>query len=137
MNSFLLALTIATGAASLALIGVVPNEGVPALLLAAPLMVGAAFIVRRIKQDDTFLLRVFICAFAVRILVGTLIYFSHQQAFFGGDATTFDVFGAALLKTWEGDKDSQYLVDLFMGGGSSSGWGMMYLVAAIYKIVGR
>ena len=28
-------------------------------------------------------------------------------------------------------------IDVFYGGGSSSGWGMIYMVAAIYRIVGR
>jgi 4-amino-4-deoxy-L-arabinose transferase-like glycosyltransferase len=69
--------------------------------------------------------------------VGTLIYVFHFQGFFGGDALTYDSFGFALLKVWEGNKDYQVALDIFTGGGAASGWGMLYMVAAIYKVVGR
>jgi len=137
MNNFLLALTVITTAASLVMIGLVPSDGVPALLFAAPFAVGVAIAISRSKIDGSFLLRLFVSALTVRLLIGTLIYFFHWQEFFGGDANTFDFFGNALLQTWEGDKYWQYFVDLFSGGGASSGWGMLYVVAVIYKIVGR
>src|SRR5262249_50235726 len=35
------------------------------------------------------------------------------------------------------DVSSQYYVEIFSRGGSSSGWGMLYLVGVIYKIIGR
>jgi 4-amino-4-deoxy-L-arabinose transferase-like glycosyltransferase len=66
-----------------------------------------------------------------------MIFVFQQQAFFGGDALTYDTFGFALMKTWEGDRSYQYLVDLFSGGGAASGWGMLYVVAVIYKIIGQ
>ena len=137
MNNFLTALAIVTAAASLVIIGLVPGDGVPALLFTAPFAVGVAIVTKRLKIDSSFLVRLFISALTVRILVGTLIYFFHFQEFFGGDANTFDFFGNALLKTWEGDTYSQYFVDLFSGGGANSGWGMLYVVAVIYKVVGR
>jgi len=137
MNNFLLALTVITAAASLVMIGLVPNDGVPALLFAAPFAAGVAIAIKRSKIDSSFLLRLFLSALTVRFLVGTLIYVFHLQEFFGGDANTFDFFGNALLNTWQGDKYSQYFVDLFSGGGASSGWGMLYVVAVIYKVVGR
>src|SRR5689334_12228488 len=116
MNNFLLALTVVTTAASLVMIGLVPSEGVPALLFAAPFAVGITIAIKRSKVDSNFLVRLFISAVTVRLLIGTLIYFFHYQDFFGGDANTFDFFGNALLQTWEGDKYSQYFVDLFSGG---------------------
>jgi hypothetical protein len=137
MNNFLLALTVFAAGASLILIGLVPSEGVTALLFAAPFAVGVAFAIRRSKIDSSFLLRLFIAAFSIRLMVGTLIYFFHYQEFFGGDANTFDLFGNALLQSWAGDQYSTYLVDLFSGGGANSGWGMLYVVAVIYKVVGR
>ncbi len=137
MNNFLLALTVVTTGASLILIGLVPNEGLTALLFAAPFAVGVAIAIRRSNVDSSFLLRLFIAAFTIRVMVGTLIYFFHYQEFFGGDANTFDTFGNALLQSWSGDTYSTYLVDLFSGGGANSGWGMLYVVAVIYKVVGR
>ena len=126
MNNFLTVLTIAAAAASLVIIGFVPDNGVPALLFAVPFVIGVAIIIKRLNVDTNFLLRLFICAIAVRILIGTLIYFFNLHEFFGGDANTFDFFGNALLQSWEGDKYSQYFVDLFSGGGANSGWGMLY-----------
>src|SRR5256714_3884892 len=41
------------------------------------------------------------------------------------------------MNVWQGNLAFQRQVEVFFGGGSSSGWGMIYEVAAIYKIVGR
>jgi 4-amino-4-deoxy-L-arabinose transferase-like glycosyltransferase len=60
-----------------------------------------------------------------------------MQTFFGGDALTYDYFGNALMKVWEGNKNYEIAVDIFSRGGAASGWGMLYMVAVIYKIVGR
>src|ERR1041385_4152734 len=137
MNNFLLAITVLAAAGSLALIGLMPTEGGPALMLALPVAAGVGLVISKIKEDEAFLLRLFVAAIMVRIFVGSAIYYFNQTAFFGGDANTFDTFGYALMKTWDGDYSYQYYVDLFTGGGSASGWGMMYVVAVIYKIVGR
>ena len=134
MNGVLLALTLAMFGAILAL---APADGAPAILLVLPLSALVGLAIFKFETDRRFLLRLFVSALLVRILVGTLIYLFHWQTFFGGDARTYDFFGYALLRTWEGSKDYQIAVDMFTGGGSSSGWGMLYMVAAIYKIVGR
>jgi hypothetical protein len=137
MNNFLTVLTIAATAASLVIIGFIPSDGLPALLFALPFVIAVSIAIRRSGLDTNFLVRLFVCAVMVRILVGTMIYFFNLHEFFGGDANTFDFFGNALLKSWEGDSYSQYFVDLFTGGGANSGWGMLYVVAVIYKVVGR
>src|SRR5437870_10621573 len=137
MNNFLHAITVLAAAGSIALIGLMPTDGVTALMLALPVAAGIGLVVSKIEEDHAFLVRLFIAAIMVRIFVGSAIYYFNQTAFFGGDANTFDIFGYALMKTWNGDYSYQYYVDLFTGSGSASGWGMMYVVAAIYKIVGR
>ncbi len=134
MNGLLLALSLMMFAAVLM---VAPADGAPATLFALPLAALAAWAIFQIKSDRRFLFRLFISAVLVRILVGTLIYVFHLQEFFGGDALTYDFFGYALLKTWDGDKYYQTFVDLFSAGGAASGWGMLYMVAAIYKILGQ
>ncbi len=116
---------------------VAPADGGPATLITLPLVALGGFLIFQIKEDRKFLLRLFIAALLVRVLLGTLIYVFHLQEFFGGDAFTYDFFGDALLRTWAGEKYYQTMVDLFTGGGKSSGWGMIYMVAAIYKVVGR
>jgi len=116
---------------------VAPADGGMATLLALPLAALVGFTIFGIKDDRKFLLRLFVAALLTRVLLGTLIYVFHLQEFFGGDAFTYDFFGYALLRTWDGEKYYQSLVDLFTGGGASSGWGMLYMVAAIYKVSGR
>jgi hypothetical protein len=120
-----------------AILVVAPIDGGAAIMLMLPVAALAAWMIFRIETDERFLLRLFVSAVLVRILVGTLIYVFQMQTFFGGDANTYDYFGYALLKIWEGNKNYQLAVDVFSSGGAASGWGMLYMVAAIYKIVGR
>jgi len=102
-----------------------------------PIAAAFGFAVARIKEDEKFLLRLFISAIMVRIFLGSVIYYFHQQEFFGGDANTYDIFGNALMRVWNGDQSYRYMVDLFSRDGAGSGWGMLYVVAAIYKVIGR
>lgn len=137
MNTLLLAITVVALAATIGLMALVPEDATGAILIVVPLATIAGFAISQFKEDQKFLVSLFVVAVALRLGVGTAIYVFHWQAFFGGDANTFDFFGYALVKTWEGDKYYQSFVDLFSGGGSGSGWGMLYMVAVIYKIVGR
>jgi len=130
-------LTILALAIFVAVLAVAPADGAGATLITVPLVAVIGFMVFRITEDRKFLLRLFVAALLVRVLIGTLIYVFHLQDFFGGDAFTYDLFGNALLQTWEGDKYYQTMVDMFTGGGRSSGWGMIYMVAAVYKVIGR
>src|SRR2546422_6425382 len=100
-----------------AVVFVAPPNGGGAILVALPLAALASWCIYKPKIDHRFLIRLFAAGLLVRIFVGTMIFVLHQQTFFGGDAFTFDTFGSALLKTWEGDRSQQYLVDLFSGGG--------------------
>jgi hypothetical protein len=134
MNALLLVVALAMFGGVLAL---APADGGGATLAALPVVAAAAWFIYRPKIDEQFLIRLFFFGLLARIFVGTMIFVFHQQSFFGGDALTYDTFGFALMKTWEGDTSYQYLVDLFTGGGAGSGWGMLYVVGVIYRIVGR
>src|SRR5216684_2499165 len=116
---------------------VAPADGGMATLITLPLVALVGFMVFRIEEDRKFLMRLFFAGFLARLFLGTLIYVFHLQEFFGGDAFTYDFFGYAQLQAWGGDKYYQGLADLFTGSGTSSGWGMLYMVAAIYKLIGR
>jgi len=115
---------------------VAPAEGAPAALLTLPLM-GAVILGISRLEDRKFLIRLFVVAFLIRAVIGTVIYLFHWQDFFGGDALTYDYVGDCLVNLWQGKTEYQRPIDLFYLGGASSGWGMAYMVAAIYKIVGR
>jgi hypothetical protein len=114
-----------------------PADGAGATLVALPVAVVAGWCIYQPKIDQRFLIRLFAAGLLVRVFVGTMIFVFQQQSFFGGDAMTFDFFGFALTKSWEGDKYYQTVVDVFSGGGAGSGWGMLYMVAAIYKVGGQ
>ena len=93
-------------------------------------------LVRRAETHGRDLLRLFLIALFLRIIVGTTIFVFHGQDFFGGDAWTYDYFGYQQLRGWAGDSYAQSQANLFIGKGIGSGWGMVYLVAGIYEIVG-
>jgi 4-amino-4-deoxy-L-arabinose transferase-like glycosyltransferase len=71
------------------------------------------------------------------VLLGTLIFVLNLQDFFGGDAFTYDFFGSAQLGAWSGNRFLQSQVNLFIGKGEGSGWGMVYLVGGLYGLLGR
>src|SRR5205085_107112 len=66
--------------------------------------------------------------------VGTLINAFPLQDFFSGDAYTYDLFGNALLDSWRGGVQVAEVKDWVTSGG---GWGMLYLVAGVYEVVGQ
>jgi hypothetical protein len=134
MNGLLLLLTFMM---FLLVLMVAPADGAPAILFALPLAVLALWATSQIKEDRRFLLRLFVSALLIRILVGTVIYGFSLQGFFGGDALTYDFFGNALVKVWEGNNSYQGAIDVFFAGGASSGWGMLYMVGGIYRVTGR
>jgi 4-amino-4-deoxy-L-arabinose transferase-like glycosyltransferase len=117
----------------------VPMFGASAVILCAVLACLAGFVISRVKEDAQFLLRVFVGGLLVRVLVGTLIFSLNLQEFFGGDAFTYDFFGNSLLKYWQGQKYYWVYVEQFVGTGTGGGggWGMIYLVAGIYRLVGQ
>ena len=134
MNGLLLGLSFIM---FVAILMVAPADGAPATLFALPVAALATVGIVQIKEDRPFLFQLFVSALLVRILVGTLIYGFKLQGFFGGDALTYDYFGNALVKVWEGNKSYQGAIDVFSGGGAASGWGMLYMVAVIYKVIGQ
>ena len=133
MNGILLAL-------ALILLGIVlmvaPSESGPAAFITLPLIAAVAFGINQL-EDRRFLMRLFIGGFLLRVAIGTIIYVFHWQAFFGGDAITYDFLGDSLQQVWQGKVEYQRAIDVFYAGGSSSGWGMIYMVAAIYRLAGR
>jgi hypothetical protein len=134
MNGLLLALSFIM---FVAILMVAPADGAPATLFALPVAALATVGIFQIKDDRRFLFRLFVSALLIRVLIGTLIYGLRLQEFFGGDALTYDFFGHALVQVWDGNKSYQGAIDVFSAGGAASGWGMLYMVGAIYKVIGR
>jgi hypothetical protein len=112
-------------------------DAAKAVLLCTAFAAIAGFYCYKRESDGPFLLRLFVAGLLVRMIVGVTIFTFRGQDFFGGDAITYDVFGNAQMLGWAGDKYFQSIANQFVRSGEGSGWGMVYLVAAIYGIIGR
>ena len=108
-----------------------------AVLLCTALAALAGLFSYRQGTNGPFLFKVFLAALLIRMLLGAAIFAFHGQDFFGGDALTYDQIGYAQLQAWGGDKYQNSMVNLFVGETGASGWGMVYMVAAVYGLIGR
>jgi 4-amino-4-deoxy-L-arabinose transferase-like glycosyltransferase len=68
--------------------------------------------------------------------LATFIFIAGYEAFFGGDATTYDIFGKSLLQSWHGDAYHSARYAGFIKSGAGA-WGMLYVVAGVYQVVGE
>src|SRR4030095_1986249 len=132
MNAGLIVLLLATFGAALFLS---PAAAPGALAFCALFAVPSLIILAR-GQERVFLLRLFVAALIVRLVVGIIIYTGHMQEFFGGDANTYDLFGRSLIQAWNGDEFHRQAYEQFVQSGAGA-WGMLYLVAAVYTLIGR
>jgi hypothetical protein len=112
-------------------------DAAKAILLCTALAAIVGFYAYRREVNGPFLLRLFVAGLIARMVIGLAIFVFRGQDFFGGDALTYDFFGNAQLLGWWGDKYAQLIANQFVRSGEGSGWGMVYLVAAIYGLVGR
>lgn len=131
MNAILTLLALAVGI-TVALM--IPVEGQPALVFCIVVAIIVGVLISRIEQDRRFLLYIFVMGLILRILLGGLIFRFELQNFFGGDAFTYDAYGSLLLRSWE---TGSRFDDVWFSTTGSGGWGMLYLVAAIYALTGR
>ncbi|HKO96125.1 MAG TPA: glycosyltransferase family 39 protein [Pyrinomonadaceae bacterium] len=136
MNSVLATLALAV---CVGVIMIVPDHAAAAaaLVLCSVVAAVAAYVISTIKLEKQFLLQLFLGALLVRIVLGTLINVFELQDFFGGDAYTYDFYGTAVLKALAGDRYYAGMVERFQGQLGGGAVGMIYMVAAIYKILGK
>jgi len=110
----------------------VPDVGASAVLLCLIVACAVGAVLSRNQPDGTFLVQLFVVSLLVRVVIGLVIYLSGLQAFFGGDAMTYDQQGLELWRSWQGRGMYTETVE-----GASVVWGMPYLVAGIYWAVGH
>lgn len=113
-----------------------PNQGPGALAVCAVVSLPTLFILLRAKEERTFLLRLFVIAVMGRIVLATIIQVGGMENFFGGDAHTYDIFGKSLLQSWYGDAYHSARYAGFIKSGAGA-WGMLYVVAGVYAVVGE
>ena len=113
-----------------------PSKAPVALVLAAALASIVIVFINRLESERRFLLQLFLGGVLVRLIVGTIIFVFKFQEFFGGDADTYDLNGFFMQQGWHGNRYYAALPDRFIQGGAGA-WGMLYMVAGVYEIVGR
>src|SRR5690349_16459999 len=133
MNTSIIGLLLIISAA---LVWLMPNEAPGALVMCALVSLPTILILARTDDEKTFLLRLFFVGLLVRIVLAAVINLGHMEDFFGGDANTYDIFGQSLLQGLYGDKYHMEKYQSFVASGAGA-WGMLYLVAGIYYVVGR
>ena len=133
MNALLALLTLLVSGG---IIFVAPAQAPSALAVCAVTALPTIIILARKGPERTFLLRLFVIGLLIRVLVGAVIYVAHFEVFFGGDALTYDTFGQALMAVWHGDSYQAAAIQRFMSSGAGA-WGMLYLIAGVYELIGR
>ena len=103
------------------------------------LVFGLIFIAvfRKYITDPGFATKIFLIGLAARLAFGVVVYAMDLREFFGGDALTYHFRGLALLNYWMDmiPPDSPELLRATTMAGP--GWGMTYLVGAIYFVFGE
>lgn len=133
MNTLIIVFTLLLCAG---VIWFVPGRGPGALAVCAIVSLPTLIILIRTQDERRFLLRLFVIALMGRIVLATLINLADWEAFFGGDAHTYDIFGKSLLQSWYGDAYHSARYAGFIKSGAGA-WGMLYVVAAVYAVVGE
>jgi len=132
MNIVLIALVVLVCGGS---IFMRPSEAPAALAMCALFASPTIIVLARTPAQRTFLMRLFVLALVVRIILSVVIFVGHMEEFFGGDANTYDIFGQSLVEAWHGNEYHQAKFEGFVASGASA-WGMIYLVAGVYEVIG-
>lgn len=114
-----------------------PNGALAALVVSIMLLAGITLIKKYGSDDKDFLINIFLAALTVRIGFGIMIFTYSLQDFFGADALTYDFLGQRLVELWQGKADPTDWMSLRAVSTKDPGWGMTYLVGAIYFIAGH
>ena len=113
-----------------------PTMAPGAIVMCAAVSIPTIIVLARTHDEKTFLFRLFFVGLLVRIVLAAVINMGHMEDFFGGDANTYDIFGQSLLQGLYGDKYHMEKYQSFVASGAGA-WGMLYLVAGVYDLVGR
>ena len=126
----------AAGLALLMLSVGLPDEASALLLVLVTAGVALAFF-RRFTEERAFITKLFLAALVARLAFGLFVHAFDLREFFGGDSFTYDIHGGSIRDYWLGlldPRDSAYQWATIT---LRPGWGMNYLVAAIYLVTGK
>jgi hypothetical protein len=115
-------------------------EGLRASAICAVLLTVAILLINFYSGDASeraFLKRLFVLALLARLAFACLVFGLGLSDFFGGDAKTYDYFGARLMETWFGRQDANPELLGFSTSWRNPSAGMYYLTAVIYSVTGQ
>lgn len=128
---------ICAGAISMWVLALGYPDEASALLVVSVTAGIALFFFRHFTEDKEFVTTLFLAALFVRLTFGVFVHLYDLREFFGGDAISYDIYGAAIRDHWLGLVDSKDITYQRATLTSAPGWGINYLVAAIYLLVGK
>ncbi len=122
---------------TLGMITVAFPEGAAAILIVLVFSSIALPVFRRFSSEREFLTTIFLGALLARLALGVFIHVFDQRDFFGPDAQTYDYNGWQLVKQWQGLLSVEEMGMQRVWATAGAGWGMNYLVAGFYYVIGR
>lgn len=109
-------------------------HGVVAIGMVFLLSCVALWLFRKYTSEKQFITTVFLVGLATRMAFGLMIHIFELRDFFGGDALTYDESGWALSQYWLGKGE---LTGQMYFQSIGTAWGMTYLTAGLYTLIGR
>ncbi|MGD9562040.1 MAG: glycosyltransferase family 39 protein [Pyrinomonadaceae bacterium] len=122
---------------TLGMITVAFPEGAASILIVLALSTGALLIFRRYTEEKEYITTIFLGALLIRLAFGVFIHWVDLREFFGGDALTYDTQAWRLVEYWTGQVSADNSAIDRARASVGPGWGMHYLVAGIYYLLGR
>ena len=120
-----------------AVVGFAYPNGVNALLIAIVFSTISILALRNHAEEKRFVTNLFLAAFFIRFVFGLFIeIYPELRGFFGPDAYTYDFKGQTLVAYWNGDLPADNVDVRRAMTIQLPGWGMNYLVALIYFLLG-
>ena len=96
----------------------------------------AGWIFYKQRENGPFLLRIFVAALLIQCCWEQLSLCS-TAASFRRRRDPLRLLRFAQMSAWHGDRYFNALMGLYISGGLAGAWGMVYMVAAIYELLGR
>lgn len=93
--------------------------------------------IRKYSEESDFLTTVFLVALALRMGFGVMVQVFELREFFGPDAMGYDLNAVHLVDVWMGRAELSGTLRFQDDPGSGSFWGMYYLTASIYYLLGH
>src|SRR5438034_10212199 len=112
-------------------------DGAAALLVVLTISLALIGVFRHFADEKDFVTNIFLTGLLLRLAFGIIIHVFDLRDFFGGDATTYDYRGNLILNSLLGHLSANDPELQLAAGTTGPGWGMNYLVAFIYLILGR